>query len=306
MVRILVVFVLYLLIPSYLLAAELWLRETLVKKHAKDILVTIQAIPGHIGKRAHSIKRDCNLHVPLRSEDIKVAILGKIKNACSHPEGITATHWSNKLKPLEGQSVKVKGVLRVWLEHPPKGGKRQCECDTLPRYTNSNPNHMVELHPLTRLGSISFLKMTRSIQKGDTPYVGYRGGRLALTLNKMKIAIRRIEKANKAFIAIKGPKSSYNHWTVLAVVTGIAERRRDGHAFDVAVVHRDGLIERQLRALTIKGTPADEGVETLEVNDEVVLFGIVRLDLAEIEREAGAAWKTIPMPYELIVLDIMR
>ena len=136
--------------------------------------------------------------------------------------------------------------------------------------------------------------------------MGYRGSRLALTLNKKKIAIRRIKRSKEVFIAIKGPKSAYNHWTALAVVTSVAEKRRDGHAFDVAVVHRDRLIERQLRALTIKGTPADEGVEALEVNDEVVLFGIVRLDLAEIEREAGAEWKTIPMPYELIVLDIMR
>jgi hypothetical protein len=65
-------------------------------------------------------------------------------------------------------------------------------------------------------------------------------------------------------------------------------------------------MERNLLALTIKGTPADAGVETLQVNDEVVLFGIVRLDLALIEKKARQAWRTIPMPYELIVLDIMR
>jgi hypothetical protein len=251
-------------------------------------------------------QKGCNLNVPLLSEDIKVAILGKIKNACSYPEGVPATHWSRKLKPLEGKWLEVKGVLRVWLENPPKGGKKQCECDAPPRYTSSNPNHMVELHPLTAIGNISFLNMTRDVQKGDTSYLGYRGGKLPTTLNKMKISVRRVKKADEVYISIKGTKSRYSDWTILVVVMGIAEQRNGGHAFEVAVVHRDGFMERDLRALTIEGTAADREVERLEVNDEVVLSGLMRLDLASIDKEAGWAWKTIPMPYEMIVLNIMK
>ncbi len=306
MVRVLSVILFFLVTPASLLAAEIWLRERVVKKHLNDILVTIQATPDHIGEKARPIKQDCNLHVPLRSKDINVALLGVIKNACSQPEGAAATYWSNKLKPLEGQIIEAKGVLRVWLEHPPQGGKRQCECDPLPRYTNSTPNHMVQLHPLTHLGNISFLEMTRAVQKGDIPYIGYRGGKLPSTLNRKRISIRRVSKAGETYIAIKGSRTGYSHWTLLAVVMSIAERRKDGHAFDVVVVHRDGFMERNLRAITIKGTAADKSAGSLEVNDEVVLFGIMRLDLALIERKAGRKWKSIPMPYELIVLDIMR
>ncbi len=306
MVRVLSVILFFLVTPSSLSAAEIWLRERVVKKYLNDILVTIQATPDHIGEKARPIKQDCNLHVPLRSNDIKVAILGEIKNACSQPEKTAATYWSSKLKPMEGQIIEAKGVLRVWLEHPPLGGKRQCECDPLPRYTNSTPNHMVQLHPLTQLGNISFLEMTRGVQKGDIPYIGYRGGKLPSTLNRKRISIRRVSKAGETYIVIRGSRTGYSHWTLLAVVMSTAEKRKDGHAFDVAVVHRDGFMERNLRALTIKGTAADKSTESLEVNDEVVLFGIMRLDLALIEKKAGQKWKTIPMPYELIVLDIMR
>jgi hypothetical protein len=302
----LVLFVFLSIVPYHLLAAELWLRESLVKKHAKDILVTIQAIPDHIGKRAHPIKAGCDLDVPLRSEDITVPTLGKIQNACSYPGGVTPSYWSKKLKTFEGQRMEAEGVLRIWLEQPPKGGKRQCECDVLPLYANSNPDHMVELHPLTRLGNSSFLAMTREIQKGDTPYVSNLGGKLPSILGRKKIAIRRVHREGETYIVIKGPRTGYSHWTILAVVMSIAEKRRGGHAFDVAVIHRDGFMKRNLSALTIEGTAADEGVETLQVNDEVVLFGILRLDLALIERKARQAWRTIAMPYELIVLDIMR
>jgi hypothetical protein len=65
-------------------------------------------------------------------------------------------------------------------------------------------------------------------------------------------------------------------------------------------------VKPKLRALTIKGTAADTDAQTLQVNGQVWLFGLVRMELEEIEREAGAKWKTIPMPYELIVLDILR
>ena len=65
----------FLIFPSHSLAAELWLRESLVKKHARDILVTIHAVPDHIGKRAHPLKEGCDLDVPLRSADIIVPIL---------------------------------------------------------------------------------------------------------------------------------------------------------------------------------------------------------------------------------------
>ena len=306
MVSLLNVILILLVTPSSLFAAEIWLRESVVKKYQNDILVTIRAIPDHIGNKARPINKDCNLHIPLKSRDINVAILGEIKNACSHPQRTTDTYWSRRLKPLEGQILEAKGVLRVWLEHPPKGGIRQCECDPPPRYTDSTPKHMVQLHPLTHLGDISFLEMTRGIQKGDIPYIGFRGGKLPTTLNRKKIAIRRVNKGGETYIAIKGSKTGYSHWTLLAEMMSIAEKRKDGHAFDVGVVHRDGFMERNLRALTIKGTGADKLAGSLEVNDEVVLFGIMRLDLALIERKAGKKWKTMPLPYEMIVLDIMR
>jgi hypothetical protein len=102
---------LFFIASSPLSAAELWLRESLVKKHANDILVTIQAAPDQIGKTAHPLKEDCDLHVPLRSKDIRVPMLGEIKNACSHPEGeATPTYWPKKLRPLEGQSLEAEGV----------------------------------------------------------------------------------------------------------------------------------------------------------------------------------------------------
>lgn len=78
------------------------------------------------------------------------------------------------------------------------------------------------------------------------------------------------------------------------------------HTFELALIKRNERLGKRLRALTIKGTRADKDAVSIQVNDEVVLFRIIRLDLAKIKQEGGTTRKKIPMPYEIIVLDIMR
>lgn len=137
------------------------------------------------------------------------------------------------------------------------------------------------------------------------PYFGYRVEKLS-SLEKKKISVRRVKQQGEVHIAIKGPKTGFNHWTLPVIVTGQSEKRKDGHAFEVMVKDGNVVVKKRLRALTIKGTPADTKVQSLQVNDETVLFGLVRLDLAEIEKESGQKWKSIPMPYEMVVLDILK
>lgn len=137
------------------------------------------------------------------------------------------------------------------------------------------------------------------------PYFGYRVEKLS-ALEKKKISVRRVKQQGEVYIAIKGPKTGFNHWTLPVTVTGQSEKRKDGHAFEVMVKDGNVVVKKRLRALTIKGTPADTKVQSLQVNDETVLFGLVRLDLAEIEKESGQKWKSIPMPYEMVVLDILK
>jgi hypothetical protein len=293
-------------LPSFLYGAELWLRESLLQQHAQTILITIQARPEKIGKQAHPLKKDCDLHFPLRSVDIRVPILGEIKNACSHPEGVALTTWANKLKPLEGELIEAEGVLRIWLEHPPPGNAIQCECQKVPTYKDSNPPHMVELHPLTRLGETSFLEMTKRITKGDQPYVGFKAGQLAANLGKKTITIRRATKGGETYIVMKSPSIKFNHWSFRARVLDSSEQRPDGHVFEVAVLDGDQVVKDRLRVVTAAGTRADLAAETAQADEIVTLFGIVRLNLPVVESEAGKKWKTIPLPYELVALDVIR
>jgi hypothetical protein len=101
--------------------------------------------------------------------------MGELKNACSiKPQGAPNTHWAHAIyDETHGRAVQVSGVFRIWLEHPPSGSAFQSESKRVDWYKNSNPDHMVELHPITQVGSLDFLAHVAAIEEGDDVFEGY-------------------------------------------------------------------------------------------------------------------------------------
>src|SRR5438128_9550189 len=111
---------------STTLAAELRLRESLLQQQRDKVSITVTATVNHLGNEAHSLStqlssEDCDLHVPLRSREIRVSFIGEVKNACSEvPSGEGNKYWHNAIyDETHGRAVEVTGVFRIWLEHPP-------------------------------------------------------------------------------------------------------------------------------------------------------------------------------------------
>ena len=85
----------------------------------------------------------------------------------------------------------MSGVFRIWLEHPPAANAIQTEAQRVPWFANSNPDHQVELHPITAIGSLDFLGHIKRIRAGTQSYTGYGTTELVTILNK-KLTIQRI------------------------------------------------------------------------------------------------------------------
>lgn len=108
-------------------AAEVRLRQSLLQQQRDLATITVDAVVVHIGHAAHSLSSDCDLHVPIRSRDVKVALMGELKNACSiRPAGTSNAYWAEQVyDETHGRDVEVTGVFRLWLEHPPHGTQYQ-------------------------------------------------------------------------------------------------------------------------------------------------------------------------------------
>jgi len=123
-----------LIVVSPALAAELQLRESVLEAQRDRVTMTITAVVDHLGDRAHPLSEDCDLHVPLRSREIRIPFIGELKNACSEkPAGTTQTFWSDQIyEETHGLAVSVTGAFRIWLEHPPSGTVIQTEAERVP------------------------------------------------------------------------------------------------------------------------------------------------------------------------------
>ena len=97
-------------------AAELRLRKELVEQQANRALITVTATFQQVKNTVNSLDKDCDLHAPLRAEEIRVAVVGEFMNACS-----TGLAPVEVRKWTANGALKIEGVFRIWLEHPVRG-----------------------------------------------------------------------------------------------------------------------------------------------------------------------------------------
>ncbi len=303
-----------LLAPALALGAELQLRESLFQAQRDRITITVTAVVDHLGDEAHRLDTtmplsgdDCDLHVPLRTRDIRVPVLGEIKNACSEkPAGTPRRYWSDRIyAETHGLAVPATGVFRIWLEHPPTGTAPQTEASRVPWYTNSNPDHQVELHPLLQVGSLDFRSHIKWIEDNGGRGVGYGPGELRTILNK-RLTIQRITVDGEPYVRLRGTKTGNNHWTLRARLTQAPEPLADGSRVRLDVLDGNQVVPAalDLPAVAVAGTAADAKLQGRGAGDVVTFQALIRIHMPTILDRVGTAAQEIPLPVEFVLLDL--
>lgn len=108
---------------------------------AKTVVVSIDQVKIEGNSGVHSLVDDCEIHFGAHSTEFQGDPDGLVlepMNACADdaelPEGFDS--WTAFAKSIKGKTITAAGVPRIWPEHL-EGGSA------------SNPDHAVELHPLT-------------------------------------------------------------------------------------------------------------------------------------------------------------
>lgn len=293
--------------PSLVLGAELHLREALLQAQRDRVTATVTAVVDHIGREAHPLTEDCDLHVPLRSREIRVAFIGEVKNACSEkPEGTSRAYWSEQIyQETHGQAVPVSGVFRIWLEHPPAGTVVQTEAQRVPWYANSNPDHQVELHPLLQVGTLDLRSHVKWIQDGSDRFAGYGPDRLPTVLGK-RLTIQRITVEGEPYVRIRGTKTGFNHWDLRGRVTQAPQPLVDGAAMRVDILDGDQVVPGalDLPAVAVEGTVAHTKLQTLVAGDVIRFQALIRIHLPTILDQLSTTPQEVPLPLEFVLLDL--
>ncbi|HKN83504.1 MAG TPA: hypothetical protein VJW17_08710 [Pyrinomonadaceae bacterium] len=274
-----------------------------LQKWASSVLVTLNDIKIEGNSAVHKEEADCEIHFGAHSPSFKGDPSGLVlepMNACSlpfpgQPEQSNADYL-NFAKRLKDTSVKVTGVPRIWPEHLEGGGA-------------SNPDHAVELHPLTDVVESDGREtnFTANLSAGE-----FRGGVSSPTaqsiVKQTRVTVTR--NGNDAQIDFFGGR--IGNFTVLEVNVEPKSIAADGAGsfrMNGQVVLDDGE-NVPVSMVTVSASPFNDTIARLQsggrknivnLGEVLVLFSLSPQFLLEAANKSNGQAVAIERPIQLIL-----
>jgi hypothetical protein len=240
---------------------------------------------------------DGDFHFAGRAPEVGFRLVGEIINAASQDSAVALVRRAESTKvPLQ-----LTGVWRLWPEHAL--GTRQEQGRPVDPLRNANPEHVFEVHPVTRIGRLDLLESFATLEgylPGDAKrsFGIYEEARYSLVVQPKRISITT-------------PSGLYNDVRFIMQVRPEAQMVvGDGRFVWAAILDLDGspLVER-LRMVFVRGTPPERTVRSLEPGTRLLVWGKPRVSFAGLSRiiRESARDSTLlegRLPYEITVLGI--
>ena len=273
---------------------------TNLRAWAAAVVVTLDGVQigGHSG--VHNIDNDCEMHLGAHAPGAFAGdpdgLVLEPMNACVQPfPGKTEqknSDWTQFGDQITDTSVTAAGVPRIWPEHLAGGAP-------------SNPDHAVELHPLTVItaGGKTF-DFSKNIFAGD--YHGGVGEATALSIVKNTSVTVSLNGANADISFTSGTIGNFTVLDVSIDATtisgdGAGSFRMDG---EVAV---DDSTTVPVSLVTVKGSPINDQMPKIKargkpVNMEaLILFSLSPKALLDAANKSTGDPVEVERPLQLIV-----
>ena len=276
---------------------EIELEKSFVEKY-KDrvgIAATFTVDASAPGPAIREI--DGDLHFVGRAPEIDLVAVAELANADSYKAAVDRVHEADSTR----KPVSITGVWRIWPEHAGHGTVQQGK--PVLRPDTYRPDHVFEIHPVTRLDRISLLG-------SFTPVKGFSPGDAHDTFGIYERVPCKIV-VTPATISITTRKGLYNDVEFLLQLTDDPQHVvADGRFVLASALDMNGqVVAERVRMVFAKGTPPDQAVRRLKPGDRLHVFGIPRVSFAELSRRVAVsasdpAQLSRTLPYEIVVLGV--
>ena len=281
-------------------AREFSIPLSSLKTWASRVVVTVPGVSVEGRSKVHAQADDCEIHFGAHAASFQGSPDGLVlepMNVCVQPFPGKAEQrdadWTAFGDQLVGSSITAVGVPRIWPEHL-EGGSA------------SNPDHAVELHPLTE---VEFGGKTFDF--GPNVFAGnYRGGvgedtALAI-VQRTTVSVTR--HGSNIDIAFRGGR--IGNFTVLQVaINRTSIEGDDAGSFRMdgdVIVDADTSIP--VRLVTVKGSPLNSSMPKLRSGSKptidleaLVLFSLSPVALVEAANKSNGTAVKVDRPLQLIV-----
>lgn len=210
---------------------------------------------------------DGDIHVAGVPQELPMPTVAEIMNAASQPKALKLV---NQVKG-SGNPIQIKGVWRFWPEH---GGDDQFKAGMPLDITNTNPDHVFEIHPTTEVGGIetrtSFFPIPGYKPKdAEDAFTRYENIRARITARPNSTSIR-MGSIGYNYVKFRLKLREDPTHDVGDGITAFA---------DVKDVEGETLV-RKRRMVFVAGTAPERGVRKLKKGNCMLVLGMPRLSLA--------------------------
>ena len=287
------------------------LRKSFVDSFKNRITITSDFEVYYAHERPNLPQKDGDLHVAGYDSAIGLPVVAELMNASGEPLALSL------IQDAEGRGrpqkkISLSGAWRLWSEHIGRGDHYYQGLGPA-SITNTNPDHIFEIHPVTKLDHMDLGPTLREVE-GYEPYAGRKAFKHYLGIDCS------ITQSSNA-ISIRTKRGLYNYadfW--IRLNTADKYEVEDGlfiyctvldKGFSPQGVEAPYVLHRKVRMAFVKDSAPYFQVSALRKGDYMHVMGIPRINLTEISWRArrAAVQPTdlkLDLPIEMIVVGILK
>jgi hypothetical protein len=240
---------------------------------------------------------DGDIHAAGRAPEIALITVAEVANAVEYPKAVALmTRADSSKRPLA-----ITGAWRLWPEH--SGSSKSDQGEHVEPVDTYRPDHVFEIHPITRLNGMNLLASFH-------PTKGFSPGLAPETFEIYQKTVCKIMIKPKA-ISIVSRKGLYNDVEFIMEITGDQPLVvRDGRFVTASALDMKGkVLAENIRMVFVKGTPPERAVRGLRRGARLHVFGLPRINFAEVLRRVDASTAdpvqlTWSIPYEIVIVGV--
>ncbi len=291
--------ILYLAIDSGFSAKEieLQLEKSFLEKYKNRVTIDAIFTVDRSMKGPLLPNLDGDLHFAGRTPQAKMVTVAEVANAALFPKATELVRLADSTK----RAIHVVGVWRLWPEH--SGSSKEVQGRPIEALASYKPAHAFEIHPVTRINGFR-------LEESFVPVKGFSPGAAAATFDIYENTVCKL-LIKPTSIGIVTRKGLYNDVEFIMEITGDRPLIvADGRFVTASALDMDGnVVAKNIRMVFARNTPPERAVRSLHRGGRLHVFGIPRINFAEVLRrvQASAADSTqlrLSIPYEIVVIGV--
>ncbi len=275
---------------------EIEIHKSFIERYKNRVTIATTFRVDQAWQHPNPLFMDGDFHFAGRTPQVGLPAVGEIVNAASEKEAMELIHRAAKT----GRPLGISGVWRLWPEHAGTAEEEE-QGEKLHPLESSNPDHVFEMHPVTRVEDLYFLDSFHPV-KGFSP----GDARTVFTIYEGVQCMLRVKSKTVSLITRKG---LYNDVEFLMEIADDRQTVVDDGRFVTADVRdlKGNLLVKGVRMVFMKDTPPEKAVKNLRRGDRLQVYGIPRIDFAGISRRvenyrAHPELFNAKLPYEIIII----